>query len=248
MSISAGKRNVSGKRRMAAIVFIFFFILLLLIWEAYELIRIHGMSEIKAVTILNLTIFFLAFSILGIFFILMKFGYSIADIKHVPRFIATAASIEEKEIANRQKEYDLGYYLLSIISGSVFFYCLAVLSVIAYGEEGVKVFLGGIIRGVVYGILIANFLIPAIYFAGKGSLSDKKDICFGIHPKGWIIAGSTVLMLNLTEMSEFYFITAISAISMGIVSYIYIKIQSSLLILLFLLALTSPYLYILRQL
>ncbi|MEM4617130.1 MAG: hypothetical protein QXY19_09050 [Archaeoglobaceae archaeon] len=189
MSISAGKRNVSGKRRMATIVFIFFFILLLLIWEAYELIRIHGMSEVKAVTILNLTIFLLAFSILGIFFILMKFGYSIADIKHVPRFIATASSIEEKEIANRQKEYDLGYYLLSIISVGLFFYCLAVLSVIAYGEEGVKVFLGGIIRGVVYGILISNFLIPAIYFAGKGSLSDKKDICFGIHPKGWIIAG-----------------------------------------------------------
>ncbi len=53
-------------------------------------------------------------------------------------------------------------------------------------------------------------------------------------------------MLNLTEMSEFYFITAISAISMGIVSYIYIKIHSRFLILLFSLALTSPYLYILK--
>lgn len=236
---------MSGKRQMIAIVFIFSFISLLLIWEGHELTKIHGITEGKAITIFNLTIFFLAFFILGIFLVLMKFGYSVADIKQVPRFIAIAASIKEKEMANRQKDYDLGYYLISVISVSVFFYGLAVLSVIVYGEEGVKAFLSGIIRGVVYGILFANFLIPAIYFAVKGSLSDGKDICFGIHSKGWIMAGLIVLLVNLIETSEFYFIVAISAIFMGITSYIYIKIRLRFLIPLFLVALATPYLYIL---
>lgn len=231
---ASGETMDAAKRKAVFIVAWIAFIVAIFIKMVFDLIGTHGLTAEKINLIVETTVIFTIFALLGILFVLRKFGHSVRELKHVHKFIKRAIEIEEIEAKRKKqpylivvdsREYDLGYYLLAIIVSTIAFYGISVLLIIERGYYFAEVLFEGIARGLVVAILSANLLIPIIYFALKRSLSDGKRIAFGIPAKAWIFAGILLLSSNLISPSELYLMTAIFTILLGVIAELYLKIQ-----------------------
>uniref|UniRef100_A0A7C3RBZ3 Uncharacterized protein n=1 Tax=Archaeoglobus fulgidus TaxID=2234 RepID=A0A7C3RBZ3_ARCFL len=186
------------------------FIIAALLKMTHDTLKVHPLTE-KFWLILMVTLLFAAFVSLAIVLILVRFGHPAGEIKNLHKFIAKAMEVEEARSKNRKylatiesREYDLGYFLLAVIFSGIFFYGLSVILIIEKGHEFYEILLEGVFKGILVAVLPANLPLPLIHYATKSTLTDGRNIAFGIPAKLWIATGAFILLFGAISQKEFY--------------------------------------------
>jgi len=81
----------------------------------------------------------------------------------------------------------------------------------------------------------------------KSTLTDGRNIAFGIPAKLWIATGAFILLFGAISQKEFYLIAGISTFLVGLTAQLYLKRPIKVTIAVYMAFVSLPYIWILRS-